>query len=368
MNPFLIKGYKSPDYFCDRKNETAKMLDAIENSRSLVLLSERRLGKTSLLNHIGYNLPGQIVFIYVDLYPTQNLQNFIQVFSGKILEKLEPFSEKVVRKLSGFFAALKPKFSFDPETGIPNLELSVTNTSEAEMSVSLLFKYIRQFNKKVVVAFDEFQQILKYPEKNIEALLRSEIQQDSETTFIFSGSQTHMLLAIFNDYSRPFYNSTQTLHLTRIKKDAYSGFILFQFKKFETQIEKEVAEHIYDLGNGITYNVQYLCNKLFSSREKVITKALANNTLEEILTENEITYYNYRELLTDLQFQLLKAIAKENVVEKPFSTSFINNYKLGSASSVRTVIKTLTKKGIIIDFKGLRVTDWFFSLWLKKQL
>ena len=62
------------------------------------------------------------------------------------------------------------------------------------------------------------------------------------------------------------------------------------------------------------------------------------------------------------------AIAKEDAVEKPFSVAFLKKYKLGLASSVRAAIKNLSDKGIIIDFKGLRVIYWFFSLWLKQQL
>lgn len=368
MNPFLISGYKSPEYFCDREVESKKIINTIENSRNLTLVSERRIGKTSLLKHIEFQLNSQTTFIYIDLYPTLQLKDFIQTLSNNILEKLEPFSDKVIRKITRFFAAFKPKFSFDPETGTPSLELSFSNSFEAEKSIRLLFEYLKNSGKKVVVAFDEFQQILKYPEKNIEALLRSHIQNDNNTCFIFSGSQTHLLISMFNEYSRPFYNSSQTMYLERIEQAKYTKFITQNFKQHKFLLDNKTANHIFEINNGITYNVQYLCHKLFSKQEKEITTNLADGILNETLKENEIIYFNYRELLTSLQYQIIKAVAKETLVKKPYSNEFIIKYNLGPISSIRTAIKTLSDKGVLINHKGVHLTDWYFSLWLKTQL
>ena len=367
MNPFLISGYESPKYFCDREVESDELINAIDNSRNITLISERRYGKTSLINHVEKLLSGRVIFVYIDLYPTLQLKDFIQLLSGKIFEKLEPFSDKVIRKVSGFFAALNPKFSFDPETGAPKLELSVNSKYEAEKSISLLFEYIRNSKKKVVVALDEFQQILEYPEKNIEALLRSEIQKDNKTSFIFSGSQTYLLISMFNAYSRPFYNSTQTINLKRIEQKKYAKFIIQNFKNYDFQIDAEVANYIYELNNGVTYNVQYHCHKLFSKQEKVISTKYVANILQEILKENEIVYFSYRDLLTNFQYKTVKAFAKEIFVDKPFSNEFISKYNLGSVSSVRTAIKALSEKGVLINQNGVHLSDWYFSLWLKHQ-
>lgn len=369
MNPFLISGYKSPEYFCDREKETQKLLNAIENSRNITMIAERRVGKTALLNHVGNQLSSDVVFIYIDLYPTQQLKNFIQLLSDKILEKLEPFSEKVIRKLTIFFSALRPSFSFDPETGVPNLELNIRSVSDAEKSISLLFQYIRQSEKKIVIAFDEFQQILSYPEKNVEALLRSEIQKDTKSCFIFSGSQKHLLISMFNEYSRPFYQSTEILPLEKIEKDAYSKFITHHFQTNTVQIDESTPAYIYEINNGITYNVQFTCNRMYSLTNVTFDNKLADEILEEILKENELIYYNYRELVTNLQFKILKAVAKEKVVEKPYSNEFIGKYKLKSTSSVKTSIEILLKKGILAQQQqGINVSDLFFSFWLARQL
>lgn len=368
MNPFLLTGYHSREYFCDRQKETERITEAIQNARNLTLISERRLGKTTLLNHVEHNLDKSVVFIYVDLYPTLQLKDFVQVFSNRILSQLEPFSDKVMRKINSFFGLLRPRFSIDPATGAPNLELSLTNRSETETSVSLLFDYIRQSEKRVAVAFDEFQQIQNYPEKNVEALLRSLIQKDTSSSFIFSGSYTHMLISMFSDYSRPFYQSSELMQLDKIDRAKYVPFILSMFGKGKIRLSESTAEYLYDLNKGITYNVQYICNKLFSSGNSEISKINADEILKDILEENEVIYFNYRELMTDLQFKVLKAIAKETSVDKPYSNQFISKYQLGSSSSVKTVIDALLKRGMLTNNRTIYVTDWYFSLWLKNQL
>lgn len=50
-NPFIVSGYKSEEYFCDRKIETARLIDAIMNRRNITILSFRRIGKTGIIHH-----------------------------------------------------------------------------------------------------------------------------------------------------------------------------------------------------------------------------------------------------------------------------------------------------------------------------
>ena len=50
-NPFVTNGYVSPEYFCDREKETAKIVSLLTNENNIALISPRRLGKTDLLRH-----------------------------------------------------------------------------------------------------------------------------------------------------------------------------------------------------------------------------------------------------------------------------------------------------------------------------
>jgi AAA+ ATPase superfamily predicted ATPase len=55
-NPFLVAGYHSPAYFCDREAETGKIVSALYNDWNISLISPRRIGKTGLIHHVFYQL------------------------------------------------------------------------------------------------------------------------------------------------------------------------------------------------------------------------------------------------------------------------------------------------------------------------
>jgi AAA+ ATPase superfamily predicted ATPase len=367
-NPFLLKGYISSEYFCNRDIETSKMISAIENRRDLTLISPRRLGKTGLIYHVlnQENIKNEYIPIYCDIYQTSNLADFAKVLSNAVFNQIEKTPEKILKKIKQFLSNLSPSVSFNPLTLQAEIDLKIRNNKEAENSIQQIFSLIKKSKKPVVLAIDEFQQITRYPEQNVEALLRTHIQQMTETRIIFSGSSKHVLSAIFSDYNRPFYHSTQLLTLPKISKDDYSKFISTKFGNAKRSIDNEAISHILDLTRIHTYYVQYLCNRLFESKNRNITKEDSDKTLLDILVENEEYYYTYRNLLTGQQFSLLKAIGKEDGIDKPSSKDFMQKYGLGTTSTINSAIKSLLSKDLIFkeDNKYL-VYDVFFSLWLK---
>jgi hypothetical protein len=44
-NPFIVGGYLSPHYFCDREMETEQLIRNITNGRNVVIISVRRMEK-----------------------------------------------------------------------------------------------------------------------------------------------------------------------------------------------------------------------------------------------------------------------------------------------------------------------------------
>ena len=177
-NPFLISGYHSPEFFCDRNEETATILDALYNGRNLTLISPRRMGKTGLIRHTFYQLNEKqpdIVTLYMDIYSTQSLGDFVRLFANTILGKLDSVPQKALSRIGLFIKSCRPVITFDEYTGIPKVTIDVAPTEE-ENTLKEVFDYLASSDKKCYIAIDEFQQITEYPEKGIEALLRSYIQ------------------------------------------------------------------------------------------------------------------------------------------------------------------------------------------------
>ena len=103
---------------------------------------------------------------------------------------------------------------------------------------------------------------------------------------------------------------------------------------------------------------------------KNITLPLVLSTCGRLLGEQESTFFQYRNLLTAAQWQLLKAIAKEDKLYQPNSMHFLTTHKIGTASHVQRGLEALLTKEMIYTEKDERgnyysVYDCFLSRWLK---
>jgi len=369
-NPFILNVYSGPEYFCNRVNETKIIIDALKNQRNITLISHRRMGKSGLIKHVFHKLRNESSFklFYLDIMDTENLSDLVELLAKEVIGKVDNQTLRVLKKFSSLVKSLHPKLSIDPLTGLPEIEIATNQGVPPETSLSEIFAYLQVQKKHIIIAFDEFQQIITYPEKNIEALLRKHIQQLSFTNFIFSGSHMHLLLSMFGQHGKPFYQSSEILYLDKIDGKAYKKFIKSHFKSDNRIIDNKALDLVIEYSQGHTFYVQYLCNKLYGTQQEKIVSDMVSTTLFSILEENEVFYYNFRNLLTSFQYKLLKAIAKEKVVVKPTSKIFIRKYDLGTPSSVKTGLNALLAKELVYsDQKEIRVYDVFFSLWLARK-
>ena len=371
MNPFTLKDYVSPKYFCDREHETNRIINAIENQRNLTLSSIRKMGKTGLIHHAFNQLQKTNKYdtIYFDIYYTSSLSGLINKLGSSILAEEESFSDKLKRMIGSFIRSIRPTITYDNLTGSPTFSFNIENEAAGIKTIEEIFGFLkeRSLEKPVVVAIDEFQQIANYPENNVEALLRTNIQKLHNVNFIFSGSDKQLLTSMFTDAKRPFYQSTELMHLEEIGENEYSQFIKDKFGTGSISIDDEAIEYIFEITKLHTYYVQYLCNKIYSSDKKNIDIETVKSIYFEILNENEVYYSEYRDMLTKQQWNLLIALANENGISKVNTSAFIRRHNLSNAATVRRGIKSLLDKKLIYK-KEMKyfVYDVFLAKWLTR--
>jgi len=367
-NPFVTGGYIGPAYFCDREKEADLLMKAIASKRNLTLISLRRMGKTGLLKHVKRLLEQEKkspVVIYADLLPTMNGNDMLNTLSSALLREKQ-HEKNIFEKLLTLLASLRPKMSYDELTGQPSIELKVETPADIQFGFGHLLRFISDIKQDLVFMLDEFQQITRYPEKNMESMLRTVIQSYPGTPFIFSGSSKHMLEPMFNAAERPFYQSAELMYLGKIKAEDYRNFIIDKFGSAHKKISPEAILKIFSFTRLHTFYVQHICNLLFESDQQEIDNTLINQIFQRVLTSNEPLFANYRNLLPSHQYSLLQAIAVENGIDKPTSGAFIHKYRLTSASSVTTSIKALADKEMIVQSDNRwQVYDVFFSRWLE---
>lgn len=369
-NPFVYKGYDGPAYFCDREKETENLISALKNGRNITLLSPRKIGKTGLIKHVFNRISStekDAVCIYVDIFSTQNLHDFVQVLGAAIVDEALRREKSLMSKVLDAFKAWRPVVTVDVLTGMPSLSLNIDSTSD-EYTLKSIFDYLKSSKKKVYVAIDEFQQVAYYPEKGTEALLRSHVQF-SNAGFIFSGSRQHLMAEMFNSPQRPFYQSTEFMNLQPIPEDAYYEFASRFFEAKKGSLSQEVFHDIYQRFDGYTWYMQLMMNRLYEGNKRITELHQATDAIIAVLATLTPQYEMLMTFLTSNQVNLLKAIAKEGKVEQPQSNEFIKRNDLPSPSSVKAALDVLVDKELVYTQPdGYIIYDRLLNLWLQRGM
>ena len=369
VNPFICQGYESPEYFCDRIEETEIMTSTLYNGRNITLISPRRLGKTGLIWNTFHHIKSEnkdAICIYIDIFPTKSQSEFVRMLGTAVLNETLSKSKMLGKKMLEMLGSLRPVLGVDALTGMPNVTLNVDPT-QSEMTIRNIFTYLNKIQREVFIAIDEFQQINEYPESGTEAMLRSYIQFSHNIHFVFSGSKKHIMSEMFTSPQRPFYQSTDILNLAPLNEETYYQFANNFFETNKGGLDREVFRELYDTYDGYTWYVQSVLNRLYEKFRTVSSSAQLRETILNVVESKKPQYESLVMFLTDNQFSLLRAVAKEKVAEQPMGKEFIKKHGLSGSSSVKTALDVLCEKELLYRMpEGYIVYDRFMNQWLQR--
>ena len=372
-NPFIITGKIPEEYFCDRREETQKMVRALTNGDNICLMSPRRMGKSKLIQfcYDKSELNEGYYTFYIDILHTSSLAEFTYIFGQKVFDTLRSNSEKMLRTFMQGVKSLNAKFGFDVGSNMPTFSIELGDIVRPEYTLNEIFTCLEKADRPCIVAFDEFQQICKYPEKNIEALLRSHIQHLNNVNFIFAGSERHLISEMFLSSAKPFYNSTRQLELYPIALEEYIPFVCKWFCAFNKKINEDEVKRVYQLFEGNTYCMQRTFHEAFINTpvEETCTQEIICGSIADIIEDNSHAYSRILSQIPARQKELLYAIAKEGKAEKITSGAFIKKHALLSASSVQAAMKKLLEFDLITLDNGLyTIPDRFLVLYIRQLM
>jgi hypothetical protein len=369
-NPFIVGKYVSDKYFCDREKESEFILKQIINGRNVALISDRRMGKSGLIQHVfaQKSVTNNFNTIYIDIYATSCLSEFVYLFGKAVFDLLKPHRTKRMEKFFSIVSSLQVGIKWDPINGEPGLDIGIGDIKQPDTTLDEIFRYLESSEKRCLVAIDEFQQVGEYGEKNIEALLRTKIQQCTNVQFIFSGSKKHVMSNMFHSPAKPFYQSAIIMGLEAIPIDKYIPFVQKLFVEGKKTIASNVISTVYNDYDGTTWFIQMMMNELYS-----LTAENGDCTCEmiDIARKNiiQVQEYGYKEILSNLsirQRQLLQAIARDRKVSGITSADFVSKNSLGSASSVQAALNPLLDKSLVAKTDdSYRIYDYFLSEWIR---
>ena len=367
-NPFITYGYESAAYFCDRKSETKELTTLLTNGNHTALISPRRMGKTGLIHHCfaQNEIQDRYHTFLIDIYATKNLKDMVYRMGQSIVNRLKPRGQSAIDSFLRFVTSLRTGISFDGQ-GNASWNIGLGDITSPDFTLEEIFNYLKAADRKCIVAIDEFQAIADYPERNVEELMRTYVQQCRNAVFVFSGSQKSMMSEMFSSPARPFYQSVSMMFLKPVPLPEYEVFAKKHFEKAGKQIDDGVVSTIYERFDGTTWYLQKVLNQLFATQDHVCAHDV-DTAVTQIINQNEEAYKDVLYQLTARQRDLLVAVSHEGKAKQITGAPFVKRYHLTSASSVQKSSKALIEKQLLTHQQGVyEVYDKFMAEWIRNQ-
>ncbi len=373
-NPFAYGGVVAGDAFCNRKRERADLARAIRNHEKLFVFSERRFGKTSLVQAVLADLPKRsTISAYVDLWPTDGEATFVAALAKAITHSMSSSVEKLLETGRKLFSNLAPSVTVTDE-GKPEVSFGLAKQRAVggpalDEVLETPARLARKHGRNVVIVFDEFQQVLDYGNDGVEKKLRSVIQNHREVAYLFLGSRKHLIQKMFMDRSRPLYRAGGHYPLGPIAEEDWLPFISERFATARKKISRELVHSICGQTQGHPFYTQHLCHAIWelSERGTAVTDKIVREALNLLLQRENYAYSTLWESLAINQRKLLKGIADHADPVKPFAAHFVQSAGLGSPSNAQRAVNSLLERDVIDRDNGsFLITDRFFRRWVQE--
>ena len=370
-NPFVLGVIPPGAPFCDRSRELKELTSYAKSKANVVLYSPRRYGKTSLIKRAQSTLADKgFIAIYIDLFGVTSIDEVANRTVKSIYSVTkydDSLFKKAVRILKTFRPVLRPTeagdaFSISVEavagklSGIDLLDATLDNLGE----------FINKAHKGIHIVFDEFQEITELNSQQIEGVLRSHIQGHGASYF-FVGSRRRLLLDMFSQRNRPFFQSSIIYQLNRLPHGDLVNFIMDCFQSKGKHCPAEVAEEISTKVLQHPYYVQKLSFYEFEMTDKTAKIEDVAKAYERVFEEERYFFEATLQGITLKQTSLLKAIANDPFVPV-FSTEFLSTYRL-ALGMVQKALPKLAKLDLIEknEKKYWHVVDPVFEDWLRRM-
>lgn len=365
-NPFTFGELVADEAFCNREKELLELTSHALNKANVVLYSPRRYGKTSLARRVQANLAKRgVVTLYMDFFGVDSV--------GTIVEQIVSCFYKychIHKKTKWFLSSLRPTMRIDPQDGSASF---FVEPSEKRRGVELLREVIDDFgtvasthNEGFHIVFDEFQELTEIPEaRQVEGVMRSSMQTHGNVSYFFVGSRRRILLAMFNEKKRPFFQSAINYALGPLPEEEAVGFMVERFAAAGKQCPPDIARRLYASIGGYPFYVQRIAYSMYEvSRENVIGPDDYRRGFARAMEEQKAYFESLLVPLSIQQKRLLSALSREPTAN-PFSVAYMFNHNLGSYGGVQGAFKKLLNLDYVEKGADGRyyVVDPVFARW-----
>lgn len=371
--PFVFGVRVEGNTFTDRKEETNRLKMNFLYGVNTILISPRRMGKTSLVEKVCSLVESDTLKIAkIDAFGCRSENDFINAFATAVVRATSSKWEEWMENAKTFLSRFIPKISIgqDPLTDFSiALEYNRANTVTEDI-LQLPETIAKQKGIKIVICIDEFQQIADFPDSiTFQKKLRSVWQLQSNVSYCLYGSKKHMMEKMFQSQSHPFYRFGDLFYLDKISETDWVEYICDRFRVTGKEISRELASEICTVTDRYSSYVQQLAWLVWLRTDKHATKEDVEFGIDRMLDACEPLFIQQTESLSAYQMNFLRALA--NGVHTGFTRSeILDTYQLGTAANISRLKKALTEKDLIMMTapKKLEISDPILALWLKRRV
>lgn len=369
--PFIYGTSVEGDNFTDRVKETKRLKLDFENGLNTILISPRRMGKTSLVAKVSKMIDNEdIKIVHMDIYDCRSEYDFLNRFASAILKATAGKMDMVASTIKEFLTRVVPtlKFSLDPASEF-SLSLGITpEIYQPDEILNLPEVIAKKRGIHIIVCIDEFQQIGEFPDSlNVQKRMRSAWQHHKNASYCMYGSKKHLMMKLFQNKRMPFYKFGETMFLERIPTEDWVEFIQKRFESRGKSISEDYALRICQITDRHSSYVQELSWDVFAETDDIVNEESFSEGVRELLRQNSALFQSKIETLTSYQMNFIKAIC-DGAHSDFGSKRIIDTYRLGTKSNIARLKTSLEDKELVETSKGITtITDPIFELWFKQE-
>lgn len=357
--------------FTDRVKETKRLKLNFENGINVILISPRRMGKSSIVKKVKSEITNpEIKVVYMDIYDCRSEYDFYNRFATVLMKETASKSEHIIENIKRFLVRLTPKISFSPEPMSDiSLSLGITPQNYQPEEILQLPELIaKEQGKHIVVCIDEFQQIGEFTDSlTIQKRIRGVWQHQQNASYCLFGSKKHLMTKLFQNRKMPFYQFGEMMYLDKISTEDWVPFIQSRFEYQGKKISEKFARRICETVENLSSYVQQLAWNILAETDQETTEQEFNTGVEALMTQCSGLFQEQLQGLTSYQINFIRAIC--NGVHSDFgSKAVLEEYNLGSKSNISRIKESLLDKELIeTDADGVYLEDPVFKMWFKRE-
>lgn len=372
-SPFIFGVRVEGDAFTDRKEETERLKMNFLYGVNTILISPRRMGKTSLVDKACALVKSDSVKIAkMDAFGCRSEADFVDSFATAVIRATSSKWEEWIENAKTFLSRFVPKVTFGQDP-VNDFSISFeynTGNNVVEEILRLPERIAAQKGCRLVVCVDEFQQIGEFPDSlTFQKKLRSVWQLQSHVSYCLYGSKKHLMENMFQRQDYPFYRFGDLFYLGKISESDWIEYIRGRFEITGKEISEELARRICEVTERYSSYVQQLAWFVWLRCGNAATAEDVEFGIDRLLDACEPLFIQQTESLSAYQMNFLHLLA--DGIHSGFTrTSVLGSYRLGTAANITRIKKSLTEKDLITISGPMtyEISDPILSLWLKRRV